>query len=410
MEIKNRVTALEHVKGSDLRPHPKNPRMHPDGQIKALGGILEQVGISGALIAYRAGDGVLTLIDGHCRGEHWQDVEWPVLVLDVTDEEANLILATHDPITGMAHVDEAKMQRLLDSVEIECADLLDALRGGGEMEETPAEEVPDAQVDHLERLDEKWMVQDGSVWEIESTKCPGNVHRIVCGDSTDPANVKLAQGELSPILMVTDPPYGVNYDPKWRVGVSGGARLTGEVRNDDVVDWAAVYKLSECDVAYVWHASWFIDQVKTGLESAGFDMVSLLIWVKQHFALSRGDYHWQHEPCWYAVKKGRPHNWQGARDQATTWSIQNNNCMGNSEREVCYGHSTQKPLECMARPIRNNTAPGQGVFDPFLGSGTTIVACEALGRVGCGIELDPKYVAVCLQRLEDMGLEPRQVA
>lgn len=129
MEIKNRVIALEHVKGSDIRPHPKNPRMHPDGQIKALAGILDQVGISGALIAYRAGDNVLTLIDGHCRGEHWQDVEWPVLVLDVTDAEADLILATHDPITGMAHVDEAKMQRLLDSVEIECADLLESLRG-----------------------------------------------------------------------------------------------------------------------------------------------------------------------------------------------------------------------------------------------------------------------------------------
>lgn len=127
--IQNRVIGLEHVKGSDLRPHPKNPRLHPDGQIKALGGILEQVGISGALIAYRAADGILTLIDGHCRGEHWQNVEWPVVVLDVTDAEAELILATYDPLTGMAIVDHDKMQRLLDSVEIECADLLEALRG-----------------------------------------------------------------------------------------------------------------------------------------------------------------------------------------------------------------------------------------------------------------------------------------
>jgi hypothetical protein len=129
MQIKNRVKALEHHKGADLRTHPKNPRLHPDAQIKALGGVLEQVGIADALLVYRAGDGVLTIIDGHCRGENWQDVKWPCLVLDVTDAEAELVLATHDPLTGMAIVDADKMQRLLDSVEIECAELLEALRG-----------------------------------------------------------------------------------------------------------------------------------------------------------------------------------------------------------------------------------------------------------------------------------------
>jgi hypothetical protein len=129
MTTANRVTALEYHLGRDLRPHPKNPRLHPDGQVKAMAGILEQVGIAGALIAYRAGDGVLTLIDGHCRGEHWADVEWPVIVLDVTDEEADLVLVSHDPLAGMANVDESKMQALLDSVEIECLDLLEALQG-----------------------------------------------------------------------------------------------------------------------------------------------------------------------------------------------------------------------------------------------------------------------------------------
>jgi hypothetical protein len=151
MQIKNRVKALEHHKGADLRPHPKNPRLHPDAQIKALGGILEQVGIADALLVYRAEDGVLTIIDGHCRGENWQDVKWPCLVLDVTDAEAELVLATHDPLTGMAIVDADKMQRLLDSVEIECAELLEALRG--EQRESEDKEAPEDFTEYDEDID-----------------------------------------------------------------------------------------------------------------------------------------------------------------------------------------------------------------------------------------------------------------
>lgn len=140
MEVANRVTALEYIKGSELRPHPKNPRKHPDGQIKALEGALSQVGISDALVVYRAEDGVMTLIDGHCRGEHWADVEWPCIVLDVTDQEADFILATLDPLTGMASIDDGKMQRLLESVEFECTDLLEALVGLAPMEEEELED------------------------------------------------------------------------------------------------------------------------------------------------------------------------------------------------------------------------------------------------------------------------------
>jgi hypothetical protein len=150
--IENRVKALKYIKGKDLRSHPKNPRLHPDAQIKALGGILEQVGIADALVAYKAGDGVLTLIDGHCRGENWEEVKWPVLILDVTDAEAELVLATHDPLTGMAIVDADKMAALLDSVEIECADLLEALRG--EQGEVP-DFQPEPDDSNQGRLDEK---------------------------------------------------------------------------------------------------------------------------------------------------------------------------------------------------------------------------------------------------------------
>ena len=119
-------------------------------------------------------------------------------------------------------------------------------------------------------------------------------------------------------------------------------------------------------------------------------MGSQIIWAKDRFALSRDDYHWQHEPCWYAVKKGG--HWPGERSQATMWNIKSRDDNG-------LGHSTQKPVECMMRPIENNSKPGDAVYEPFSGSGTTIIAGEMTGRRVLAIELSPVYVA--LKRWQD---------
>ena len=163
--------------------------------------------------------------------------------------------------------------------------------------------------------DEDAITKLGDIYEL-------NNHRLVCGDSTLPDYfAKCLNGE-EPILMVTDPPYGVNYDPKWRSAPFPGRRSAGIVQNDDQVNWALAWHLFPGSVAYVWHADKYCSDVQKSLEDAEFEIISQIIWVKQHFALSRGDYHWQHEPCWYAVKKGHPHNWQGDRTQSTTWQIE----------------------------------------------------------------------------------------
>ena len=127
---------------------------------------------------------------------------------------------------------------------------------------------------------------------------------------------------------------------------------------------------------------------------------SQIVWVKQHFALSRGDYHWKHEPCWYSVREGASSGWVGGRKQCTVWEIANNNAFGNAQPERTWGHGTQKPVECMRRPIVNNSRPGQAIYDPFLGSGTTLIAAEMTGRVCFGLELNPAYVDVIVQRWE----------
>jgi DNA modification methylase len=221
-------------------------------------------------------------------------------------------------------------------------------------------------------------------------------HRIACGSSTDPATVERALAGVKPHLMVTDPPYGVNYDPEWRerAGVNTAGAATGQVLNDDNADWQAAWALFPGDVAYVWHAGLFAGVVADSLMAVGFQLRSQIIWAKSQLVMSRGDYHWQHEPCWYAVRKSRKGHYDGGRSQSTLWQI-------DKPRRSETGHSTQKPVECMKRPIENNSRPGQTVYEPFSGSGTTIIAAEMTGRCCYAIELNPAYVDVAVKRWQD---------
>ena len=165
---------------------------------------------------------------------------------------------------------------------------------------------------------------------------------------------------------------------------------TGKVLNDDRADWREAWALFPGDVAYVWHGALHASTVAASLEASGFAVRSQIIWDKTRLVIGRGDYHWQHEPAWYAVRKGRKGHWAGDRKQTTVWAI--------PHRKSPTGHGTEKPVECMRRPIENNSSPGQAVYEPFCGSGTTIIAAEMTGRCCHAIELDPVYVDVAVTR------------
>jgi DNA modification methylase len=228
-------------------------------------------------------------------------------------------------------------------------------------------------------------------------------HRIICGDATDAANVQRVLQSAAPVLMATDPPYGVSYDPEWREQAGLGApRQVGRVQNDDRVDWSEAFALFPGDVAYVWHAGLYAGEVASSLRICGFEIRAQIIWAKQHFALSRGHYHWQHEPCWYAIRQGASSQWKGDRKQSTLWEVANLNPFGGASADTITGHGTQKPVELMRRAILNHTEPGQPVYDPFLGSGTTLIAAEETGRVCYGVELDPSYVDAIVQRWQKL--------
>lgn len=239
------------------------------------------------------------------------------------------------------------------------------------------------------------ITKPGDLWIL------GN-HRLKCGDSTIASNVEHLLDGVKPHLMVTDPPYGVAYDPAWRNEVHPSPdRALGAVTNDQNADWSDAWALFPGDTAYVWHAGLFAGVVANSLTANGFDIRSQIIWSKSQITFGRSQYHWQHEPCWYAVK-GKAH-WSGSRKESTVWNI-------DKPMKSETGHSTQKPVECMRRPILNNSSPGQAVYDPFLGSGTTLIAAETEQRHCYGLELEPTYCDIIVKRWENLTGQKAELA
>jgi DNA modification methylase len=198
---------------------------------------------------------------------------------------------------------------------------------------------------------------------------------------------------VRPHLMVTDPPYGVNYDPAWRNRSGlGNTQRVGKVENDDRADWREAWALFPGDVAYIWHGALHASTVAASLEACSFQIRAQVIWAKDRLVLGRGHYHWQHEPCWYAVRENATGHWGGDRKQATLWQI------ASRAQDAETVHGTQKPVECMRRPMENNSSPGQAIYEPFSGSGTTLIAAEQSGRACHAIELSPAYVDVAVLR------------
>ena len=228
-------------------------------------------------------------------------------------------------------------------------------------------------------------------------------HRLACGDATSATDVARLLAGATPCLMVTDPPYGVNYQPAFRHQAYPRQRTAvGRVTNDTQADWAAAYALFPGDVAYVWHAALFADVVMAGLRQAEFEVRSQIVWAKPTFVLGRGAYHWQHEPAWFAVRQGRAAPWYGGRTQSTVWEVPNLNAIGGSRTgaNTPTGHATQKPVRVFEIPILNHTTAQDAVYDPFVGSGTTLIAGEKLGRPTYAMDVDPIYVEVARRRWE----------
>jgi len=371
---------------SALVPYANNARTHSEAQVAEIAASIREFGWTNPILV----DEQNGIIAGHGRlmaARSLGMAEVPVIVLSGLSEASKRALVIADNKLALnAGWDEDLLGIELGELQALGFDLaltgfsdLEVLRltsraNQGLTDPDAVPDVPDRPVSHA-----------GDVWVMGR-------HRLVCGDATKAEDVARCLAGVTPHLMVSDPPYGVAYDPSWRGKLADNPvnLATGRVMNDDRADWREAWALFPGDVAYVWHGALHAGVVAESLQAAGFAIRSQIIWDKTRLVIGRGDYHWAHEPAWYAVRKGKTGHWSGDRKQSTVWAIEH--------RRSETGHGTQKPVECMKRPIENNSSPGQAVYEPFCGSGTTIIAAEMTGRACHAVELDPAYVDVAVRR------------
>ena len=384
----------------ELIPNPRNPNKHGDKQVAMLAKIIRHQGWRAPItVSKRSG----FIVTGHGRLEAAKLLQVQTVPVDFqdfateADEWAHLV--ADNRIAELADIDGGELSGLLKELEAAGMDLdlagfdTEAL---GEVEgfDAPESDVDaEPQTDKAEELREKWDVKAGQLWEL------GN-HRILCGDSTKADDVKrVMRGELAE-MVVTDPPYGVAY--------TGGTTKRKALEGDETPDlYEPSLKLAAANSTddapcYLWHSDSKSAEVSAAVSAAGYERRSTIIWNKNmaQFGALGAQYKTKHEPCYYLFKKGNAPNWSGPTNEVTVWDIDRN--------RVNENHPTEKPIECMARPMRNHSATV--IYEPFSGSGTTIIACEQLGRKCRAIEISPAYVAVALQRWADAtGKTPKLI-
>jgi len=395
----------------DLAPNPRNPRRKLTlAEKKGLSRSLEKFGdLSGITFNSRTE----RLVCGHQRlvelkamGGEYRDGsvwvgsrEYPVRIVDwdeAFEHEASLAANNKhiggdwdDTIdeyireirAGMSddEFEELRFDALADDLKIDL-DPLDEPSG-----DLDQDAIPEPPADPVTKPGDVWILGD---------------HILVCGDSTDEAMASIAL-QVQPFIMVTDPPYGVEYDPELKEADRFATKRLkglrrGTVTNDDCARWGDAFILFHGLVGYVWHAPTEALVVQEELNTAGLWVRSHIVWAKDNANMSLSQYNWKHEACWYVVRRGNT-KWVGGKSENTVWEINRTGC-----GEFKSNHSTQKPLECMARPIRNHGDKSDAVYDPFLGSGTTLIAAEKLGRRCGGLEIDPGYCDVIVQRWEQL--------
>ncbi len=430
----NPASSIEQIPIDQLRPDPANPRRISDDELDALERSLRQFGFVQPVVARRE-DG--TVIAGHQRlvaARRLGLTSVPVIWLDLGAEQAQVLGLALNKISGSW--DDALLARLLADLqampdldlslsgfdEDEVKELLRSLEVRERRERQEAFDLDEA----LEEARRAPRTKPGDLWQVGD-------HRLLCGDATKPEDVDRLLGGATPTLLATDPPYGVSLDGSWRDGVynalghaeqtymrmdgqadadnatraNGGAhgRTAGHRRTsisgDTRVDWSEAFALvPSLTVGYVWHAGVHAAEVAQGLERIGFEIVAQVIWDKGLFAIGRSWYHWSHEPCWVVRKRGARSPFRGSRDQATIWRVPSPKMIMGGSSEAKEDHPTQKPLVLFETPIDNHLKPGGGVYDPFLGSGTCLIAAERQGARCYALEIDPLYVEVALRRWE----------
>ena len=374
---------------ADLELYAGNPKQHPESQLMLLERSIREFGWTTPVLV----DKNDVVIAGHGRIEAARRLGMdrvPTIRLDhLTPEQARAYRIADNRLTELGPWDAGKLVEELDELKLSGyeVDLT-----GYTLADLGRMRPPDEKADDAPEPPAEPVTRPGDVWTLGRS-------RLVCGDSTDVDVVARVLDGNRPSLMVTDPPFGVNFDPEWRVEAAKSGRLAfGEAKRtaymaakeDTTIDWRTAWALSPATICYIYLGYMGVREQANTLIDLGWELRRLITWKKQHPVITRGPYASQAEHVWYAVRKGSRADWIGPKSTTDVWEIM------RADNQTSHG--AEKPLECMERPIRNHSGD---VYEPFSGSGTTLIAAERQERSCYAIELDPRYVDVAVERWED---------
>lgn len=391
-DLQNRVIKRSREKISRFTKNKYNPKHHPRIQKDRLQAVLEKFGQVGEIYVWQSerNGGDWTIFDGHARRELDPDQEWDIAWTSLTDPEVDELVLYYDPLAALAKQERSQTMALMAGLEVQERALKEMLEeqaqalgftfGGSGGDVTDEDGVV---IDRAEELQKVWQVAAGDVWEVESKSVPGKRHRVMCGDNTDASGVARLMPKKA-AAAVTDPPYGIGLDTDYTRFTSGRFNVKNKTHPPVIGDNKRFdpRPFLGYDSVVLWGANFYGEHLPIG---------TWLVWDKRfkdgEAFLSDAELAW--------VKSGYG---------IYILSLTSQGCV----RPERVQHPTQKPVELFVWCIEKCKA-GESVYDPFLGSGTTIIACEQTGRIGYGMEIHPPYVAVTLERLQNLGLEPKRV-
>jgi len=376
----NRIVGHGEEAADQLLANPRNWRIHPKAQQDALKGVLAQIGwVQDVIVNQRTG----FVVDGHARvalaisaGERV-----PVVYVDLDEQEEAAILATLDPLSAMAGKDDEIFAGLVAGMDEAYKALVMAteVKGFSETEGlTDPDDAPEPPAVATTVSGDLWLLGE---------------HRVLCGDSTSIDAVQQLCDARKTDLVFTDPPYGVGYD--------GGTKPRETLKGDEntalyspCCQMAAKYSKPEAAL-YLWHAGIKGIAAAAAAAAAGYEIRCELVWNKNlaQFGALSSQYKQKHEPCYYCFKRGRIANWYGPTNEVTVWDC--------DRAVVNEFHPTQKPVALAERAIGNSSKMGDVALDLFLGSGSTLIACEKTGRICYGMEIAPEYIDVIVNRWQN---------
>ena len=407
---------------TDLSLDPKNARKHSARNLEAIAASLEKFGQRKPIVVHRgvvlAGNGTLEA----AKSLGWTEIDVAEVPEDWDNDTAKAYALADNRTAELAEWDESELAKQLlelDEKGWNIEELGFKQREVEKPEPIDQDDVPEAPAEPITKL--------GNIYQL------GN-HRLVCGDSTDPSTLsKALDGQLADCIF-TDPPYNVAYQggTKDKLTIQNDSMSEAEFENFLLSAYEAMYaNVKEGGAIYVCHADGSSISFRAKFIESGFMLKQILIWVKDNFTLSRQDYNWQHEPIIYGWKPGSAHTWYGPYSDSTVQEFNEKDIAKMTKEQLVSiiekalqattvvkvdrprrnaEHPTMKPIELITRLVANSAKRGMKVLDPFGGSGSTLIAAEALGMSAALVELDPKYCDVIVTRWENLtGLKAELV-